>query len=253
MIAGDALALTLDKLLIQQGDFTLRGDLTIPSGARVAVIGPSGSGKSTLLNAIAGFLPLNQGVIRWRGTDLGPIPPGERPLSILFQDQNLFPHLSVAQNVGLGLRPDLRLSAAQHAAVAAALARVGLPEMGARKPAQLSGGQQSRVALARVLLRAREIILLDEPFAALGPALKEEMLALVATIADETGATLLMVSHDPDDARAICPLSVVIEGGVVQPPVPTGPLLDNPPPALAAYLGSARTIGPVRNGGDPSH
>lgn len=235
------MALTLEKVLIRQGDFSLRADLSISAGARVAVIGPSGSGKSTLLNAIAGFLPVDQGVIRWRGADLAQLPPGARPISILFQDQNLFPHLTVAQNVGMGLRPDLRLSPDQRAAVDAALDRVGLPGMGTRRPAQLSGGQQSRVALARVLLRARDLILLDEPFAALGPALKDEMLALVASIADETGATLLMVSHDPDDARAICPLTVVIEEGTAQPPVPTRPLLDHPPPALAAYLGSPRT------------
>lgn len=237
------MALTFDNVLIRQGDFSLRAHLSIPAGARVAIIGPSGSGKSTLLNAIAGFLPLDQGVIRWRGDDLAQLVPGARPLSILFQDQNLFPHLTVAQNVGMGLRPDLRLTPDQRAAVEAALARVGLSGMDARKPAQLSGGQQSRVALARVLLRARDLILLDEPFAALGPALKDEMLALVASIADETGATLLMVSHDPNDARAICPLTVVIEDGAAQPPVPTGPLLDNPPPALAAYLGGARQSG----------
>lgn len=234
------MALTLDKVLIRQGAFTLRADVTIPAGSRVAIIGASGSGKSTLLNAIAGFLPLDQGVIGWRGAELAAVPPGLRPISILFQDQNLFPHLTVAQNVGMGLRPDLRLSRDQRAAVDAALDRVGLPGMGARKPAQLSGGQQSRVALARVLLRARDILLLDEPFAALGPALKAEMLALVVRIADETGATVLMVSHDPDDARAICPLTVVIADGTAQPPVPTGPLLDQPPPALAAYLGNPR-------------
>ena len=229
--------LTLDNLLITQGDFSLRADLAIPKGARVAVIGASGSGKSTLLNTIAGFIAPDTGRVLWNGADLTPLPPGARPLSILFQDQNLFPHLSVAQNVGLGLRPDLRLSADQRGAVASALARVGLAGTEARRPAQLSGGQQSRVGLARVLLRARAMILLDEPFAALGPALKAEMLALVAQIADETGATVLMVSHDPDDARAICPLSVVIEAGLAHPPVPTGPLLDNPPPGLADYLG----------------
>lgn len=219
------------------GDFSLRADLTVAKGARVAVIGPSGAGKSTLLGMVAGFVPLTAGRVLWDGQDLAATPPGVRPVSILFQDQNLFPHLSVAQNVGLGLRPDLRLNATQHAAVAEALRQVGLHDMADRRPAQLSGGQQSRVALARVALRARPILLLDEAFAALGPALKSEMLALLAEIAARNEATVLMVTHDPDDARAFAPETIAVIDGQAHPPVPTGPLLDNPPPALAAYLG----------------
>jgi thiamine transport system ATP-binding protein len=118
-----------------------------------------------------------------------------------------------------------------------ALARVGLEGLDTRRPAELSGGQQSRVALARTLIRARPLLLLDEPFAALGPALKAEMLALVARIAEETGATLLMVSHDVTDARAICDQTVLVAEGVAHAPRATGPLLDDPPPGLRAYLG----------------
>ncbi|SDD25882.1 thiamine transport system ATP-binding protein [Paracoccus isoporae] len=229
--------LRFDRAEARLGSFVLRADFNIAPGARVAVIGPSGSGKSTLLGMVSGFVPLSSGGIGWRDRDLSPLPPGERPVSILFQDQNLFPHLSVAQNVGLGLRPDLKLSAAQTRDVQAALDQVGLSAMADRRPAQLSGGQQSRVALARVALRARPILLLDEAFSALGPALKADMLALLARIADETGATVLMVTHDPDDARAFAPETVVVIDGVAEPPVPTAPLLDDPPPALAAYLG----------------
>jgi thiamine transport system ATP-binding protein len=101
----------------------------------------------------------------------------------------------------------------------------------------LSGGQQSRAALARALLRQRPILCLDEPFAALGPALKTEMLGLLADLADETGATVLMITHDPADARAFAPLTSLVADGVAHPPAPTAALLDNPPPALAAYLG----------------
>ena len=229
--------LTLDKLLLSQGDFRLSADFTLAPRARVAVIGPSGAGKSTLLSAIAGFLAPTSGRILWAGADITATPPGRRPLSILFQDQNLFPHLSVAQNIGLGLDPKLRLSRAELAQIEAALARTGLSGLGARKPAELSGGQQGRVALARALLRARPLLLLDEPFAALGPALKSEMLALTAEIATEQGTTLMMVSHDPADARALCPETVLVADGIAHPPQPTGPLLDAPPPALAAYLG----------------
>jgi thiamine transport system ATP-binding protein len=201
------------------------------------VIGPSGAGKSTLLSVIAGFYPAASGRILWEGNDITLTAPGKRPLSILFQDQNLFPHLTVAQNVGLGLRPDLRLSPAEHQAVTRALTRTGLQGMQARKPATLSGGQQSRVALARALLRARPLMLLDEPFAALGPALKAEMLDLVAEIAGETGATVLMVSHDPADARRLAAQTILVAEGMAHPPCPTAELLDNPPPALATYLG----------------
>ena len=229
--------LTLDQLFLQQDDFTLEAHLGLAPGSRTAVIGPSGAGKSTLLSAIAGFLAPTRGRILWQGTDLSPIPPGARPLSILFQDQNLFPHLTVAQNIGLGISPSLRLTAADRQRIAQALERTGLAGLEARKPAQLSGGQQSRVALARALLRARPILLLDEPFAALGPALKAEMLALVAELADEQGTTLLMVSHDPQDARVLTPQAVLVAEARVAPPQPTDRLLDNPPPALAAYLG----------------
>lgn len=229
--------LELQDVTITQGAFRLSADFAVAKGARVAVIGPSGAGKSTLLSVIAGFYPAESGRILWDGTDITHIQPGKRPLSILFQDQNLFPHLTVAQNVGLGLRPDLRLSPADHEAVARALTRTGLQDMEARKPATLSGGQQSRVALARALLRARPLMLLDEPFAALGPALKAEMLDLVAEIADETGATVLMVSHAPEDARRFAPETILVAEGVAHPPRPTAVLLDNPPPVLAAYLG----------------
>lgn len=218
--------------------FTLSADLTVPEGARVAVIGPSGAGKSTLLAAIAGFQPVAAGRVLWKGGDLGPLAPGKRPLSILFQDNNLFPHLTAAENVGLALRPGLRLGEQEQARVAGALARVGLEGLGDRRPAALSGGQQSRVALARALLRARPILLLDEPFAALGPALRAEMLDLVAEITAETGSTLLIVTHDPRDAERIADLTVLVAEGRAEAPVPTAALFADPPKALAEYLGA---------------
>lgn len=229
--------LHFNQVSVSLGDFHLSADFTIPEGDRVAIIGPSGSGKSTLLSLVSGFLAPDQGRVLWQGSDLGPLSPAARPVSVLFQDQNLFPHLSVAQNVGLGLRPDLRLGQEGWAKVEAALAQVGLSGMGARLPAALSGGQQGRVALARVLLRARPILLLDEPFSALGPAMKDEMLDLLTAITTETGATVLMVTHDPKDARRFATSTIVVEGGVAHPPRPTGPLLDDPPAALKAYLG----------------
>ncbi|MDX5403287.1 MAG: thiamine ABC transporter ATP-binding protein [Rhodobacterales bacterium] len=230
--------LTVEDVVIRQDDFVLHADFAVQTGSVVAVIGPSGGGKSTLLNVIAGFFAQVSGHVRWEGRNLTSLPPAQRPVAMLFQDNNLFPHLTVAQNVGLGIRPDLRLSDAERAIVAQALARVGLAGLEARKPASLSGGQQVRVALARVLVQRRPLVLLDEPFAALGPALKAEMLDLVAQLAAETGATILMVSHDPADARRIAAQVILVAEGVAHPPQPTAALLDNPPPALAAYLGT---------------
>ncbi|WP_417475421.1 ATP-binding cassette domain-containing protein [Leisingera sp.] len=229
--------LKLEDCRILNGGYAVEADLEIQAGSCTAVIGPSGAGKSTLVEAIAGFLPLTRGKIRWQGTDMADQPPGKRPVAMLFQDGNLFPHLSAAQNVGLGLRASLRLSDEDWQKVEAALTRVGLSGMGARKPAALSGGQQSRVALARVLVQGRDILLLDEPFAALGPALKAEMLDLVAELAHESGATVLMVSHEPADARRIADQVVLVAEGRAHPPQPTAELLDNPPPTLKAYLG----------------
>ncbi|MGR3622098.1 thiamine ABC transporter ATP-binding protein [Pseudophaeobacter sp.] len=229
--------LKFEDCRIGNGAFSVAADLEIAPGSKLAVIGPSGAGKTTLIEAIAGFLPLRQGRILWQGQDLSDVAPGKRPVAMLFQDGNLFPHLTVAQNAGLGLRANLRLTAAEKLRVQHALERVGLGDLAARKPAALSGGQQSRVALARVLLQARDILLLDEPFAALGPALKAEMLDLVAELAAETGATVLMVSHDPQDARRIADQVVLVAEGKAHPPMATAELLDKPPPALRDYLG----------------
>lgn len=227
--------LHLDRLTLTQGSFRLTADWQAAPGARIAIIGPSGAGKSTLLAALAGFLPPTSGRLLWQGQDITRTPPGDRPLSVLFQDQNLFPHLTIAQNLGLGLSPSLRRTPTDHAKIATTLTRVGLEGLGPRRPAELSGGQQGRAALARALLRARPILLLDEPFAALGPALRADMLALVAETAHDT--LTLLVTHDPAEARRFAPLTVLVADGIAHPPTPTGPLLDAPPPALAAYLG----------------
>ncbi|MBI6630558.1 thiamine ABC transporter ATP-binding protein [Pontibaca salina] len=229
--------LRLENAIIRNGPFNVTANLAIESGHRIAVIGPSGAGKSTLIEGIAGFLPVTQGRILWRDQDMTTAAPGKRPVAMLFQDGNLFPHLTIAENVGLGLRPDLRLNGEQKARVSDALARVDLEGKEARKPAELSGGQQSRAALARVLVQARPLLLLDEPFAALGPALKHAMLDLVTELSAETGATVLMVSHDPADARRITDQIILVDEGVALAPQETGPLLDNPPAALRAYLG----------------
>lgn len=228
--------LTLKDLQLRQGDFTLAADLSCSAGL-TAIIGPSGGGKSTLLAAIAGFLSPESGTVLWDGADLRGKPPGDRPISMLFQDNNLFPHLSVAQNVGLGVHPALKLDAGQWATVTEILGAVGLAGFEDRRPAALSGGQQSRVALARVLIAARPVVLLDEPFAALGPALKAEMLTLVRATLVAKGQTVLMVTHDPIDARRFADAVCVVADGVAAPPRPTEEAFADPGVALRDYLG----------------
>ncbi|WP_208347946.1 thiamine ABC transporter ATP-binding protein [Pseudaestuariivita rosea] len=229
--------LTLEGLRIDLGDFHLGADLTVAKGHSIAVMGPSGAGKSTLFNAIAGFLQPSAGRILWNGADITTRTPADRPIALLFQDNNLFPHLTAFQNVALGLRPDLHLTPAHKDQVMQALDKVGLRGFEDRKPGALSGGQQSRVALARVMLQAKPLILLDEPFAALGPALKAEMLDLVKQTARDNNATLLMITHDPKDAERIADQIIVVADGQANPPAPAAKVLAHPPAALRDYLG----------------
>lgn len=232
------MALQLDHVHVRSGTFELTADLTLDAGARVAIIGASGSGKSTLLDVIAGFLPVQSGRVRWAGQDITGLSPADRPVSILFQDSNLFPHLTLRRNLALALNPASgRLRTGDDVRIEDSLARVGLSGFADRRLSEMSGGQQSRAALARVLLQGRPVLLLDEPFAALGPALKAEMLDLVSDVAGAEGLTVLLVSHDPKDARRFAPQTIVVEEGQVHPPRDTSSLLDNPPPGLRAYLG----------------
>lgn len=229
--------LELGKVRIVLGDFTVTADTTLPEGGITALMGASGSGKSTILSAIAGFLAPASGRIRVGGRDVTDLAPGARPVSVLFQDNNLFPHLDIDRNVGLGLRPDLRLDKQQMEARARVLERVGLSGMGDRLPRELSGGQQSRAALARALLSGRPWLLLDEPFSALGPALRRDMLALLRETTAAEGLSVLMVTHDPEDAMAVAERTCLVADGALTAPAPTAELFADPPSALRAYLG----------------
>ena len=227
-----------DAVRFARPSFDLSLNMGFRAGVVTALIGPSGSGKSTVLDLVAGFETPAEGRVLIGGVDQAGRGPADRPVSMVFQDNNLFPHMSVAQNVGLGLDPGLRLSADQQGQVAEVLDEVGLAGLGDRLPGQLSGGQQSRAALARALLRDRPVLLLDEPFSALGPGLRRgEMMGLVAEVSEALGLTVVMVTHEPWDARAIAAETAVVADGHVAAPEETRALFDNPPEALRTYLG----------------
>ena len=236
----DAPGLELQDLRFDRGRWQVAFDLTVPAGAFAALIGASGAGKSTLLALVGGFETATSGTIRIGGVDVTALAPARRPVTTLFQDHNLFAHLSAVRNVGLGLDPGLRLDPDQWRQASQALERVGLGGMDDRLPGALSGGERQRVALARSLVRARPLLLLDEPFAALGPALRRDMLDLVDKLRRETGITVVLVSHEPDDARRVADITAFMHEGTIVTAGPTAEVLDNPRhAALADDLGVA--------------
>ncbi|WP_343554525.1 thiamine ABC transporter ATP-binding protein ThiQ [Pantoea sp.] len=228
--------LTLNNLTYLYQHLPMRFSFAAQAGERIAILGPSGAGKSTLLSLIGGFLPINQGALIMNGTDHTHSVPAVRPVSMLFQENNLFPHLTVQQNMGLGLHPGLKLTGEQQQQIAEIAEQTGLQELLARLPGQLSGGQRQRVALARCLLRNQPILLLDEPFSALDPALRGEMLQLVRSVCKSRNITLLMVSHSLEDAQQIAARSLVIVDGRIYWDGRTESLLRGEGPA-AAILG----------------
>ena len=191
----------------------MRFTLSARQGEMIAVLGPSGAGKSTLLNLIAGFLQPASGSIMIENHDHTRTPPARRPVSMLFQENNLFTHLTVRQNIGLGMDPGLKLNDTQRQKLELIAGQMGITGFIDRLPGELSGGQRQRVALARCLVREQPVLLLDEPFSALDPALRQEMLALVQEVCQRQKLTMLMVSHSIEDAARIAPRSVVIAEG----------------------------------------
>lgn len=193
----------------------------VPGGSITAIMGPSGSGKSTLFALLAGFEQPQHGMIRIGTVDVTRLAPAERPISMVFQDNNLFAHLDVAANIALGQGASDAKSAAGKEQVSYALRRVGLEGFERRRPASLSGGERQRVAMARALVRARPVLLLDEPFAALGPGLRDDMRTLIADLHRQSALTTLIITHQPEDARAICDRIIYIETGTVRANEPT--------------------------------
>jgi putative spermidine/putrescine transport system ATP-binding protein len=192
-------------------------DLEIASGQFFAMLGPSGSGKTTVLRMIAGFETPDAGTIELGGVDATTLPPFRRDVNTVFQDYALFPHMTVAQNVGYGLRVRRVGKSELRSRVAEALELVRLPGYGDRKPAQLSGGQRQRVALARALVNRPRVLLLDEPLGALDLKLREQMQLELKAIQRQVGITFVFVTHDQHEALTLCDrLAVFSEGRIEQ-------------------------------------
>lgn len=228
----------VDQLVFDRPGSTMEFDVTFDSGTITAIIGPSGAGKSTLLNLVAGFEMPTAGAIRIGDQDVTRLGPAERPVSMVFQENNLFSHLTVETNIRLGIRPRIGRRQGDHETIMQALQRVGLAGFEKRLPGDLSGGERQRVAIARAWVRRKPVLLLDEPFAALGPKLRRDMLDLIRTLQAETGMTTVLVTHQPDEAAAIAEKIVFIDAGRTIADGPAQQFLSRMDvPGLADYLG----------------
>jgi thiamine transport system ATP-binding protein len=189
--------------------------LDLPRGEVLAVLGPSGCGKSTLLRAVAGLESLASGAVAYDGQDLARVPTHRRGFALRFQDGQLFPHQTVAANVGYARRLRRRPRAETSARVAELLELVGLPDHADRMPATLSGGERQRVALARALAVEPRLLLLDEPLSALDRELRERLAGELRSILVAAGTTALLVTHDQEEAFAVADRMAVMRAGRV--------------------------------------
>ncbi|SFJ60482.1 ABC transporter ATP-binding protein [Jannaschia pohangensis] len=197
----------------------LRGiDLDIRPGEFFSLLGPSGCGKTTLLRTIAGFEGVSEGTVTLGGQDMTRVPPNKRPTNMVFQSYAIFPHLSVAQNVGFGLRKRSDLNAAaRQTMVEDALDMVGLDGYGSRGANALSGGQRQRVALARALVLRPKVLLLDEPLSALDKKMREQMQVELIRLQRQVGITFILVTHDQEEALVMSDrIAVMFEGEIAQ-------------------------------------
>ena len=208
-------SIRLEKIALQLGTKRFSFDIAMTDGAITALTGPSGSGKSTLLNLIAGFEIPESGRILIAGEDVTHAHPSKRPISLVFQDNNLFAHLDLVTNIGLGVDPSLKLSREDRVRISQSLERVGLAGFETRKPGTLSGGERQRAAFARVLVRKRPVLLMDEPFAALDPELRSSMASLLLDLHRETGNTVVIVSHDRAEVQKLADVVVAVGDGTI--------------------------------------
>ncbi|WOF23244.1 ABC transporter ATP-binding protein [Microbacterium betulae] len=191
-------------------------DLDVRAGEFLSMLGPSGSGKTTVLRMIAGFEDATEGTISLGGVDVTRVPPHARQVNTVFQDYALFPHLTIEENVGYGLRVRGERRAARRERVVTALEQVRLAHVASRLPHQLSGGQRQRIALARALILRPQVLLLDEPLGALDKQLREQMQIELKQIQREVGITFVFVTHDQEEALTLSDRVAVFNGGRIE-------------------------------------
>jgi ABC-type Fe3+/spermidine/putrescine transport system ATPase subunit len=229
-------ALELVSLRKQYGEHLAVGDvsLAVPKGSLLTLLGPSGCGKSTLLRMIAGFIEPDSGSISIEGHDVTALLPERRPTAMVFQSYALFPHMSVFDNVAFGLKLRKLTSAQRREKVRATLALVRMESFADRFPSELSGGQQQRVALARCLVIEPQLLLLDEPFGALDRHLREEMQVELRKLQRHLGITMLVVTHDQDEASILSDIVAVMNGGRIEQLAAPTALYDRPATCFVA-------------------
>ncbi len=216
--ASDGVAVRLEGVVKRFGDVVAVDgvDLEVREGEFFSMLGPSGSGKTTCLRMIAGFERPTQGRVMLGGIDVGDLPPYERDVNTVFQDYALFPHMTVAENVGYGLMVRKAPKAERAARAEEALEMVRLSGFGSRKPAQLSGGQRQRVALARALVMRPRVLLLDEPLGALDLKLRQAMQVELKEIQQAVSLTFIYVTHDQEEALTMSDRLAVFNHGRVE-------------------------------------
>lgn len=215
-------------------------DLSVNANEFVTLLGPSGCGKTTLLRTISGFEALDDGSIHIQGRAMNTIPPYARPVNTVFQNYALFPHLSVADNVGYGLAVRKVPRRERDRRVAEALEMVGMSGMQQRSPSQLSGGQQQRVALARAIVNRPALLLLDEPLSALDRHLRQTMQRELKSLQSELGIAFVFVTHDQEEALTMSDRIVVLNGGHIQQQGAPTEIYDRPVNAFVAeFIGES--------------
>jgi iron(III) transport system ATP-binding protein len=228
-------------------------DLDIRAGEFFVLLGPSGSGKTTTLRIMAGLEPVSAGSVRFDGEDVTHDEPGARDVAMVFQSYALYPHMTVAENIGFPLKMMKRPLAEIAQAVQAAAARVRIDHLLARRPGQLSGGQQQRVALARAIVRQPRIFLLDEPLSNLDAKMREEARAWLRNLIVELQLSALVVTHDQSEAMAMSDRILLLNGGVIEQQGTPQDMYSHPKTHFVAdFMGSNNTfkgrISDVRNG-----
>jgi putrescine transport system ATP-binding protein len=229
-------------------------NLRIFKGEMFALVGASGCGKTTLLRMLAGFETPSSGRILIEDVDMTRVPPHERPVNMMFQSYALFPHMTVQENVGYGLKRMKLDPAVRSKRVQDALDMVQLGALGKRKPHQLSGGQRQRVALARALIRRPKVLLLDEPLSALDKKLREQTQFELMNIQSQVGITFVFVTHDQDEAMALSTrIAVMNRGQVIQVGTPSE-IYEFPQSRFVAdFVGTTNLFEGTVRGGEPGH